>query len=278
MSIWLRLGNDGFLLLPTHTTKVETAHGTLGVFYLCCMRVQYLGHSAFLITTSSGEKLLLDPFITPNELAKGKVDVKNLKPDYIFLSHAHFDHIADAEEISKATEAPIIGVWEIHSYFSERGCPTYPMNVGGTWRSPKSDSSLSVKLVPAIHTSSFPDGRYGGVPVGFVIVDGNKTLYYAGDTALSLEMELISERHILDVAILPIGGIFTMDVEDAAEAALLLDVEHVIGMHYDTFEPIRIDRAKALQEFKDNDCELHLMEIGEELDITGLKREGVEQP
>lgn len=241
------------------------------------MRIQYLGHSAFLITVSTGEKLLLDPFITPNELAKGKVSIQSLKPDYIFLSHAHFDHIADAEEISKAAKVPIIGVWEIHAYFSERGCQTHPMNVGGTWRSPKSGSTLSVKLVPAIHTSSFPDGRYGGVPVGFVIADGNKTLYYAGDTALSLEMELVSERHILDAAVLPIGGTFTMDVEDAAEAALLLDVEHVIGMHYDTFEPIRIDHQKAIQEFKDNDCTLHLLEIGGELDITTLIREGAEK-
>ncbi|MEN3039951.1 MAG: metal-dependent hydrolase [Bacteroidia bacterium] len=239
------------------------------------MRIRYLGHSAFLITTGKYQ-LLFDPFITPNELTKGKIVLGDLKPDFIFLSHAHFDHIADAEEISKAAGAPIVGVWEIHSYFSERGCQTYPMNVGGVWR-PSSDSKLWVKLVPAIHTSSFPNGQYGGVPVGFIISDGAHTLYYAGDTALSLEMELISERYTLSAAFLPIGGTFTMDVEDAVEAALLLDVEHVIGMHYDTFEPIKIDHEKAKQEFRENDCTLHLLSIGEEIAINQFSGVGTSQ-
>lgn len=234
------------------------------------MRIQYLGHSAFLLTASSGERLLFDPFITPNDLAKDKVNLEELKPDYIFLSHAHFDHIADAEALSKKFKAPIIGVWEIHAYFSEKGCATYPMNVGGVWRSPKNGSTLTVKLVPAIHTSSFPDGRYGGVPVGFIIADGKHSIYYAGDTALSLEMELIAERYTLDLALLPIGGTFTMDVEDAVEAALLLDVEHVIGVHYDTFEPIKIDHTKARDSFQENDCTLHLMEIGSEVALDTL--------
>ncbi|MCX8112323.1 MAG: metal-dependent hydrolase [Bacteroidia bacterium] len=237
------------------------------------MHIQYLGHSAFLITTGTGEKLLFDPFITPNELAQSKVSIKELQPDFIFLSHAHFDHIADAEAISKAAQTPIVGVWEIHTYFSEKGCLTHPMNVGGTWRSPKHDGKVSVKFVPAIHTSSFPDGRYGGVPVGFIVSDGTHTLYYAGDTALSLEMELISERYTLDIALLPIGGTFTMDVEDAVEAALLLDVEHVIGMHYDTFPPIKIDHLQAQQAFKDNDCTLHLLEIGGSLEISKVVAE-----
>ncbi|MCS7153997.1 MAG: metal-dependent hydrolase [Bacteroidia bacterium] len=232
------------------------------------MDIQYLGHSAFLITVSTGEKLLFDPFITPNELAKGKIALKDLTPNFIFLSHAHFDHIADAEELSKSNNAPIIGVWEIHSYFQERGCPTHPMNVGGTWKSSK--GNVSVKLVPAIHTSSFPDGRYGGVPVGFVISDERYTVYYSGDTALSIEMELIAERYTLDAAILPIGGTFTMDVDDAIEAALLVDVEHVIGMHYDTFPPIQIDHRQAQEKFRENDCTLHLLEIGQTISIKDL--------
>lgn len=234
------------------------------------MQIQYLGHSAFLITVSSGEKLLLDPFITPNPLAEGKVRIADIQPDYIFLSHAHFDHIADAETLAKAHNAPIIGVWEIHSYFEKRGCPTYPMNVGGTWRSPKEGSELWVKLVPAIHTSSFPDGSYGGVPVGFLISDGKYTVYYAGDTALTLEMELLAERYVLDLAFLPIGGTFTMDVEDAVEAALLLDVAHVVGMHYNTFPPIQIDAQKAQADFKENEVALHLLEIGTTLDLSKL--------
>lgn len=257
------------------------------------MQIQYLGHSAFLITASTGERLLFDPFITPNPLAKDKVRLEDLRPDYIFLSHAHFDHIADAETLSKAHNAPIIGVWEIHSYFEKRGCPTYPMNVGGTWRPPKKeggkdlekgkdsgkgkDSELWVKLVPAIHTSSFPDGSYGGVPVGFLISDGEYKVYYAGDTALTLEMELLAERYVLDLAILPIGGTFTMDVEDAVEAALLLDVAHVVGMHYNTFEPIKINVQEAQKAFKQNDVELHLLEIGASLNLAELAKENPPQ-
>ncbi len=233
------------------------------------MRIQYLGHSAFLVTVASGEKLLFDPFITPNNLAKDKVHLNHLHPDYIFVSHAHFDHIADAETISKNTQAPIIGVWEIHDYFQKKGCSTYPMNVGGTWQSRK--SSLWVKLVPALHSSSFPDGSYGGVAVGFVFSDGQHTAYYAGDTALSAEMEIIAERYELDLAFLPIGGTFTMDVEDALEAALLLDVDQVIGMHYDTFEPIQLpDKDKARKTFEEVGITLHLLEIGEENDFGPL--------
>ncbi|GIV23582.1 MAG: metal-dependent hydrolase [Bacteroidia bacterium] len=240
------------------------------------MQIQYLGHSAFLITASTGERLLFDPFITPNPLAKDKVRLEDLRPDYIFLSHAHFDHIADAETLSKAHNAPIIGVWEIHSYFEKRGCPTYPMNVGGTW-SPKKGSELWVKLVPAMHTSSFPDGSYGGVPVGFLISDGKYTVYYAGDTALTLEMELLAERYVLDLAFLPIGGTFTMDVEDAVEAALLLDVAHVVGMHYNTFPPIQIEAQKAQAAFKENDIELHLLEIGATLNLATLAKDALPQ-
>ncbi|MEN2993418.1 MAG: metal-dependent hydrolase [Bacteroidia bacterium] len=232
------------------------------------MQVQYLGHSAFLLTTSGGEKLLLDPFITPNELTKDKIRLDDIRPDYILISHAHFDHIADAEEIAKKSGATIIGVWEIHAYFEKRGCKTYPMNVGGTWKSSKTD--LRIKLVPAIHSSSFPDGSYGGLAVGFVLSDGDRNVYYAGDTALSLEMELIAERYDLHTAFLPIGGTFTMDVEDAVEAALLLDVEHVIGMHYNTFPVIAISQSDAVKAFKDNDITLHLLDIGGVLNLASL--------
>ncbi|MCX7605648.1 MAG: metal-dependent hydrolase [Bacteroidia bacterium] len=242
------------------------------------MRIQYLGHSCFLVSSHGGEKILFDPFISPNERAKGKVAVADLRPDYIFLSHAHFDHIADAEVIAKQADAPIIGVWEIHAHFEEKKCRTHPMNVGGTWRSPRQGSDLWVKLVPAVHTSSFPGGAYGGVPVGFVFSDGKHTLYYAGDTALTLEMELVAERYALDLAFLPIGGTFTMDIEDAVEAALLLDVSHVIGMHYDTFPPIEIDKAKAQAAFSENDVHLHLLEIGETIDLAQLLAQTTSSP
>ncbi len=235
------------------------------------MEITYYGHSCFLLQVkgkSQAYRLLFDPFITGNPLAEKHGITRDIlidpKPDYILLSHAHGDHSGDAEEISKATEAPIVGVWEIHEYYAKRGCPTIGMNVGGTFYAPdKNDPDFWVKLVPAIHSSSFPDGTYGGVPVGFIISNGEQMIYYAGDTALTLEMELIAERYQLDLAILPIGGYFTMDVEDGVEAALLLDVNHVMGVHYDTFPPIQIKHEEAKKAFEEVGVTLHLLGVGE---------------
>jgi len=239
------------------------------------MKITYYGHSCFLLEVereSSQYKLLFDPFITENPRAKEKnISVQHLiehKPTHIFLSHAHGDHSADAEAISKATGAPIIGVWEIFDYYNRRGCNGIGMNVGGTLYVPgKANPHFWVKLVPAIHSSSFPDGTYGGVPVGFIISDGTKTIYYAGDTAYTLEMELIAERYQLNLAILPIGGHFTMDVEDAIEAALLLDVSDVMGVHYDTFPPIQINREEAKKGFEEVGVTLHLLEVGQSWEV-----------
>jgi len=238
------------------------------------MEITYYGHSCFFIEAGENKKyrLLVDPFITGNPLAeKQQLSPQTLidqKPDYILLSHAHADHSGDAEAISKATKAPIVGVWEIHDYYSKRGCLTTGMNVGGTLYVPgKENPHFWVKLVPAIHSSSFPDGTYGGVPVGFIISDNSRTIYYAGDTALMLEMELIADRYQLDLAILPIGGHFTMDIEDAVEAALLLDVSHVMGVHYDTFPPIQIDHDGAKRAFEEVGVTLYLVGVGEKLTV-----------
>ncbi|MCS6790793.1 MAG: metal-dependent hydrolase [Bacteroidia bacterium] len=237
------------------------------------MRIHYLGHSAFLITTSQGEKLLLDPFIS-NPLAQNKgINPLSIQPDYIFLSHAHFDHIADVEAIAQKYKVPIIGVYEVCSYFERKGLAVVGMNVGGKWRSEKTPDTW-VKLVPAIHSSSFPDGSYGGVAVGFVLSDGKYTIYYSGDTSLTLEMEIIGERYDLTLAILCIGGHFTMDYEDAVEAAFMLGVDHVVGMHYNTFPPIQISSDKAQQYFRENDLKLHLLEVGEEKTIEELVKGG----
>ncbi len=241
------------------------------------MKLTYYGHSCFLLETTQGHKLLFDPFVSGNETAQkqgvNRQTLIDIRPTYILLSHAHEDHTLDAEAVSKATKAPIVGVWEIHQYYTKCGCATVPLNVGGTLHhTNKQESSLSVKLVPAIHSSSFADGSYGGVPVGFVVREGDYTLYYAGDTCLNLEMELIAEQYQLDLAILPIGGTFTMDVEDAVEAALLLDVEHVVGVHYDTFEPIKIDKEEAKKKFDEVGIQLHLLEVGASLDIGALQK------
>lgn len=226
------------------------------------MKVNYFGHSCFLVDYN-GAKLLFDPFISPNPLAN-VVNITELNPDYILVSHAHEDHIADLITIAKQSNAKVIAVWEIHAWLQNQGVTnTHPMNTGGIWKF----EHFSVQLIQAVHSSSFPDGTYGGNPVGFVVFGGDKTLYYSGDTALFWDMKLIPMRYSLDVAFLPIGSNFTMDMHDAAIAAEWLGVNKVFGMHYDTFGFIKIDHHKAKQVFEEKGIVLSLLPINREIEL-----------
>ncbi len=221
------------------------------------MKITFLGHSSFLIETK-GKRLLFDPFITPNPLAKD-INIDELKPDYILLSHGHADHVADAEEIAKKTGATIVANFEVATWFENKGVEkTHPMNHGGSW-----DFDFGrVKYVNAVHSSCMPDGSYGGNPGGFVIETGGKTFYYAGDTALTLDMKLIGEEFNIDFAFMPIGSNFTMDYKDAIKAAKFVDTKKVIGMHFDTFPYIKISHEAALEEASKNGIDLQILEIG----------------
>jgi len=181
------------------------------------MKITFYGHASLGIEVS-GKHILVDPFITGNPKA-AHVDINLLQADYILLTHAHQDHILDVEAITKRTDALIVSNWEIATYFSNKGFKSHPMNHGGSW---KFDFG-SVKFVHAVHSSSFPDGSYGGNPGGFVIEGEHKNIYISGDTALTMDMKLIPMRTKLDLAILPIGNNFTMDVEDAIIAADFVD-------------------------------------------------------
>jgi L-ascorbate metabolism protein UlaG (beta-lactamase superfamily) len=227
------------------------------------MKVTYYGHSCFGIKTGQYH-LLFDPFITYNELAKGVVDLDSIPADYILVSHAHQDHIADLLPIAKRTGATIIGIWEIHDWAQKNGITqTHPMNIGGKWQF----EFGTVQLVNAIHSSSFPDGSYGGAPVGFVVQTSEKSFYYSGDTALFSDMQLIARNKHLDFAFLCIGDNFTMNYDDAILAAKWVNVNKVIGMHYDTFGYIKIDHEKAIQSFKSEQKELVLMKIGSSIEL-----------
>ncbi|MGK7388966.1 MAG: metal-dependent hydrolase [Candidatus Cyclobacteriaceae bacterium M2_1C_046] len=222
------------------------------------MEVTYYGHSCFLISIGN-KKLLFDPFITPNELAKD-IDINTIKPDYILLSHGHQDHIADVEQIQKQSGAQLISTFEVVKWFEKKGIENgHPMNHGGSW---KFDFG-NVKMVNAVHSSSMPDGSYGGNPAGFVIVSNEGTFYYAGDTALHYDMKLISEEFKIDLAFLPVGSNFTMNIDDAILAAKFVNAGKVIAMHYDTFPQIEIDHDEALNAAKDSNIELLLLKIGE---------------
>ena len=226
------------------------------------MQLTYYGHSCFSVTVNN-KKLLFDPFITGNELAKD-IDIDAIEADYILLSHGHSDHVADAESIAKRTGATIIAAYEIAMWFAGKGIQKYqPMNTGGKW---KFDFG-TVKCVNAIHSSGLPDGSYGGNPMGFIIMNDEQNFYYSGDTALTLDMQLIPMFANIDFAVLPIGDNFTMGMEDAIQAAKMVQTKMVIGVHYDTFGFIKIDHQKAIDLFKKNELELRLLAIGETIEI-----------
>lgn len=221
------------------------------------MNITYYGHSCFGVEIG-GKHLLFDPFITPNELAKD-VNVNTIKADYILISHGHEDHIADAVAIAKRTGAKVVAAWEVSVWLGKRGVDnTHPMNTGGKV---KFDFG-SVKCVTAIHSSGLPDGTYGGNPMGFVIESNEKNFYYAGDTALTYDMKLIGDYRQIDFAFLPIGDNFTMGVDNAIIACDFINCNDIIGMHFDTFGYIKIDKDDAVKKFSRAGKKLTLTEIG----------------
>ena len=219
------------------------------------MQVTYLGHGTISIDINN-KTLLIDPFITGNPLAS-HIDVYALKADYILITHAHQDHILDVETIAKRTGAKIISNYEITMHYISKKFNGHPLNHGGACVF----DDITIKYVNAIHTSSFPDGSYGGQPGGFVISYNDKSIYIAGDTAVTFDMKLIPMQTKLDLAILPIGDNFTMGVDDAIIASDFIECDKILGCHYDTFPPIEIDKEVAVEKFKSSNKELILLDV-----------------
>jgi len=201
----------------------------------------WYGHSAFLFE-SEGHRLIVDPFLTNNPLTVVSPD--DIDVEYIVLTHAHGDHTGYSDEgpagdtlaIAAQTGATIICNFEMGNWFLNQGVPenqVFQGNPGGTMRG----DWVDVKFTKAFHSSSFGDGSYGGQPNGMIITAGGYTVYHAGDTSLFGDMALISEAG-LDAAILPIGDVFTMGVDDSIKAAKLLKARYVVPCHYNTFPPI----------------------------------------
>ncbi|HEY3663969.1 MAG TPA: metal-dependent hydrolase [Chthoniobacterales bacterium] len=226
------------------------------------MKFTYYGHACFAVV-AGGKTLLFDPFITPNPLAE-KIDVKEIAADFILVSHGHGDHVADLVDIAKRTGATVITPYEVGSWFEKKGVENVQaMNHGGAAKMPFG----RVKLTAAIHSSSMPDGSYGGNPAGFLIETGDGNFYYSGDTALTSDMKLIGEETELQFAILPIGGFYTMGIEDAVRAADFVRARQIVGVHYNTFPPIQINREAALEIAQAAGKELLLPKIGETIDL-----------
>jgi len=198
-------------------------------------KLTWLGHASWLIETEK-HTVLLDPFLTDNP--KASVKPADLKPDVILVSHGHFDHVADVAEIANANDSTVVAIYEIATWFAEKHGvkKTVGMNIGG---STEMDFG-SVKMTHAIHSSQLPDGSYGGNPAGFVLSIGDVKIYFACDTALFSDMQLIGNQGI-DVAVVPIGDLFTMGPEDSVEAIKLIGPRQVLPSHYDTWPPIEQD-------------------------------------
>ena len=220
------------------------------------MKISYYGHSCFSVEVAR-KTLLFDPFITPNPLASA-VDVEALRPDYILLSHGHADHVADVEKIALQSDATLVGNYEVIQWFAGKGvAKAVPMNSGGSCNL----DFGKVTFTPAIHSSSMPDGSYGGLAGGFRIQSRDAAegaFYYSGDTALTLEMKLLAEMGPVRFAALCIGDHFTMGASDAVTAAKWLGCKEILGVHYDTFPPIEIDHAAAQEAFLLEGKTLHL--------------------
>ncbi|MFN2508981.1 MAG: metal-dependent hydrolase [Chthoniobacterales bacterium] len=227
------------------------------------MKLTYYGHACFSVEVA-GKTLLFDPFVTPNPLAE-KIDAGKIAADFILVSHGHGDHVADVIDIAGRTRATVIAPFEVGDWFEKKGVKNVQaMNHGGAAKT----SFGRVKLTAAVHSSSMPDGSYGGNPCGFVVESSGGNFYYSGDTALTMDMKLIGEQSRLEFAVLPIGDFFTMGIEDAARAADFLGVTTIVGVHYDTFPPIKLDRAAALSAARAAGKELLLPKISETIEVA----------
>ncbi len=228
------------------------------------MKVTFLGHACFIIEVG-GSRLLFDPFISSNPFAKN-INIDDIKVDYILVSHGHVDHVQDLERIYNNQEkVTLISTIEIANWYKNNKGFTrlHPMSPGGKW---KFDFGI-VNVVSECHSSSLPDGTYAGIPLGFVIESENKTFYFAGDTGLHQNMKQIADFHKVDFALFPIGGNFTMDIDQAVIAADYVKTKKIIGMHYDTDFMIKINHKTVMETAKKHKKELILMEIGNSLDF-----------
>lgn len=224
------------------------------------MNFTYYGHACFSVDIA-GKTLLFDPFISGNPLVKD-IDINNIKADYILVSHGHGDHVGDLLHIARNTNATIICTAEIADWVNKQGYENvHPMNFGS-----RDFDFGRVSFVPAAHSSGLPDGSYGGNPGGFIVQTSEKNFYYSGDTSLTMEMQLVPHYAKIDVAILPIGGNFTMDYIDAIKATEFIQCNNVIGVHFDTFGYIVIDQDMVKSKFAEAGITFKLPTIGEQFE------------
>jgi L-ascorbate metabolism protein UlaG (beta-lactamase superfamily) len=223
------------------------------------MNIRFLGHSCFELSDGSA-RVLIDPFLSPNNPAS-PVTAQEVEATHVLLTHGHSDHVADAVAVATRRDAECAAIVELAHWLEREGVEKVQgFNLGGTvefdWG--------QAKLVQALHTNTAPDGTGIGMPAGLVVTIAGTTVYHLGDTCLFGDLELIGSRHGVDVALVPIGGYYTMDRHDAAHACKLIGAGTVIPCHYDTFPPIRADAEAFKGEVEaETDSRVVIMQPGE---------------
>lgn len=226
------------------------------------MQLTFYGHSTLSVTVN-GKTILFDPFFTGNPSAKD-IDTEKIKADFIFITHGHGDHTADLVNMAKQTGALCVGSAEVVGWLKKNGVENiHPLNHGG----PVDFGFGKARGVNAIHSSSFGDGSYAGNPLGYVFTTPKGNFYMAGDTALTMDMQLIPLWTKLDFAILPIGGNYTMDPADALLAAGFIKCDKIVGIHYNTWPIVQIDTEKAKADFAAGGKQLLLPKPGETIEL-----------
>lgn len=224
------------------------------------MKITHIGHSAFFVESESGN-FLIDPFIKGNPQAN--FDVSDKKIDAIFVTHAHSDHLGDAIEISVSKGAPIFTTFELANYCARQGATVVSSSIGGKVCSDFAD----IWFLPAVHSSSTPDWGYGGTPAGvFIGIDGKK-IYHTGDTALTQDLKVVSELYAPDVAMVPIGGHFTMGIDEAVIASKWIGAKTIIPMHYNTFPQLQADPFDFKRKVEAQGQKCVVLNPGENLEI-----------
>jgi len=226
------------------------------------MKLKYFSHSGFQITTDSGTKILIDPFLDDNPTSPVKSD--EVEADYIILTHAHSDHLGDAMKIAKKNKVTFICVNELANYLAEKGFDAHNMHIGGGYNF----DFGRVKFTIAHHGSQTPEGTYAGEPAGVIIKADGKIIYHTGDTGLFLDMKLISEMNgPIDYMLLPIGDNFTMDITDAVKAAEFVKPKTAIPIHYNTFPVIKADPQEFKKKAESAGINSRVMDYGEEIKL-----------
>ena len=224
--------------------------------------IRFLGHAAFAVD-GEGLKGLIDPFITGSGVSNVPLS-SFYDRNYIFVTHGHGDHIGDTVEIAQKSGATVVSNVEICHYLAKKGVKCHFMQVGGTFTFPFG----KVRMTPAWHGSGIQEGDtmlYGGTPGGFLIEVEGKKIYHAGDTGLTYEMKLLEEEKV-DVALLPIGGNYTMDIDDAVRAVSFIRPRIVVPMHYNTFEVIKAS-PEVFAEKVSTLADVKVLAVGETLEI-----------